>query len=175
VPKHRISPRASADLIEIWSYIADDSVANADAFLDRLYQSIQALARQPGLGRHREELAPGLHSNPFGRYIIFYRAVTDAIEIVRVLHGARDIESISKAKETNPRVSIYLVLPKPLLNLIQLAIDNTVPYAIRVFDSQTPLSFTQGTPSEGPVPASVRFTFLPLRTQRLSVRLSFLF
>ena len=28
----RISPRASADLIEIWSYIADDSVANADAF-----------------------------------------------------------------------------------------------------------------------------------------------
>jgi toxin ParE1/3/4 len=94
VPKHRISPRASADLIEIWSYIADDSVANADAFIDRLYQSIQALARQPGLGRHREELAPGLHSIPFGRYIIFYRAVTGAIEIVRVLHGARDIESI---------------------------------------------------------------------------------
>ncbi len=90
----RISPRASSDLIEIWSYIADDSVANADAFIDKLYQAIQALARQPGSGRHREELAPGIQSFPFGRYIIFYRAVAGAIEIVRVLHSARDIESI---------------------------------------------------------------------------------
>ncbi len=90
----RISPRASSDLIEIWSYIADDSVANADAFIDKLYQAIQALARQPGSGRHREELAPGIQSFPFGRYIIFYRVVAGAVEIVRVLHGARDIENI---------------------------------------------------------------------------------
>ncbi len=90
----RISPRASSDLIEIWSYIADDSVANADAFIDKLYQAIQVLARQPGSGRHREELAPGIQSFPFGRYIIFYRVVAGAVEIVRVLHGARDIENI---------------------------------------------------------------------------------
>ena len=90
----RISPRASSDLIEIWIYIADDSVANADAFIDKLYQAIQALGRQPGSGRHREEVAPGIQSFPFGRYIIFYRAVTSGIEIVRVLHGARDIENI---------------------------------------------------------------------------------
>jgi plasmid stabilization system protein ParE len=36
VSQLRVSPRASADLIEIWSYIADDSVANADAFIDNL-------------------------------------------------------------------------------------------------------------------------------------------
>ena len=90
----RISPRASSDLIEIWTYIADDSVANADAFIDKLYQAIQALGRQPGSGRHREELGPGIQSFPFGRYIIFYRAVTSGIEIVRVLHSARDIENI---------------------------------------------------------------------------------
>ncbi len=90
----RISPRASSDLIEIWSYIADDSVANADAFIDKLYQAIQVLARQPGSGRHREELAPGIQSFPFGRYIIFYRVVAGAVEIARVLHGARDIENI---------------------------------------------------------------------------------
>ncbi len=90
----RISPRARADLIEIWSYIADDSEANADAFVDKLYETIQVLGRQPGSGRYREELASGIQSFPFGRYIIFYRAVTSAIEIVRVLHGARDIENI---------------------------------------------------------------------------------
>jgi len=90
----RISPRAHADLIEIWSYIAEDSVANADIFIDKLGETLQSLARQPGSGRHREELAPGIQSFPFGRYVIFYRVVTSAIEIVRVLHGARDIESI---------------------------------------------------------------------------------
>ena len=92
--KLRISPRARSDLIEIWSYIADDSVANADAFVDELYETIQLLASKPGLGRHREELAPGIQSFPFSRYIIFYRVVAHAIEIIRVLHGAQDIENI---------------------------------------------------------------------------------
>ncbi|MGH9742914.1 MAG: type II toxin-antitoxin system RelE/ParE family toxin, partial [Candidatus Acidiferrum sp.] len=36
--KIRITPLAKADLIEIWSYIADDSVPNADAFIDELYR-----------------------------------------------------------------------------------------------------------------------------------------
>ncbi len=97
----RISPRAGADLIEIWSYIADDSVANADAFVDRLYETLQVLGRQPGSGRRREELAPGMQSFPYGRYVIFYRALMDAIEIVRILHGARDIESIFEGHATD--------------------------------------------------------------------------
>lgn len=49
---------------------------------------------QTGMGRRRDELAPGVQSFPFGRYIVFYRVVSDAIEVVRVLHGARDIETI---------------------------------------------------------------------------------
>jgi toxin ParE1/3/4 len=94
VSKLRISPRARSDLIEIWSYIADDSVPNADAFIDKLHETAQLLAGKPGLGRRREELAPGMQSFPFGRHLIFYRVVAGEIEIVRVLHGARDIESI---------------------------------------------------------------------------------
>jgi toxin ParE1/3/4 len=94
VSQIRISPRASADLTEIWSYIADDSVANADAFIDKLDETIQMLANQSGAGRRREELAPGILSFPFGRYVIFYHGNQDAIEIVRVLHGARDIQTI---------------------------------------------------------------------------------
>lgn len=97
----RVSPRATADLLEIWSYIADDSVANADAFVDKLYETMQTLGHQPGLGRRREELAPGIQSFPYGRYILFYRVVAGAIEIVRVLHSARDIENIF---ETTRRV-----------------------------------------------------------------------
>lgn len=89
-----ISPRARADLIEIWNYIADDSATNADAFIDKLHEAIESLGRQPGSGRQREELAPGIQSFPYRRYIIFYRMVMSSIEIVRVLHGARDIENL---------------------------------------------------------------------------------
>jgi toxin ParE1/3/4 len=94
VSQVRISPRASSDLTEISSYISDDSVTNADAFIDKRFETIQLLANQPGSGRRREELAHGILSFPFGRYIIFYRVSQDAIEIVRVLHGARDIHTI---------------------------------------------------------------------------------
>jgi toxin ParE1/3/4 len=44
----------------------------------------------PKIGRTRDELSSGLRSFPAARYIIFYRENRDGIEIVRVLHGARD-------------------------------------------------------------------------------------
>jgi toxin ParE1/3/4 len=94
VAELRISPRAREDLIEIWSYIADDSVTNADVFIDRLHETMESLGRNPGAGRQRQELALGIQSFPFGRYLIFYRTLTNSVEIVRVLHGARDIENI---------------------------------------------------------------------------------
>ena len=46
------------------------------------------------MGRCRDELAPGVRSLPFGRYVIFYLPLHDEIDVVRVLHSARDIESI---------------------------------------------------------------------------------
>jgi toxin ParE1/3/4 len=45
----------------------------------------------PVIGRTREELSHGLRSFPFGRYVIFYRLNEYGVEIVRVLHGARNI------------------------------------------------------------------------------------
>jgi toxin ParE1/3/4 len=84
-------PRAKSDLVELWDYIADDSEARADAFLDRIDQKFRALAERPGMGCAREELAAGLRSFPVGRYVIFYRPAANGVEIVRVLHSARDI------------------------------------------------------------------------------------
>ena len=49
------------------------------------------LAREPGLGRVRDDLMPELQSFPFERYVIFYRRVHKGIEVVRVLHSARDV------------------------------------------------------------------------------------
>ena len=61
-----LQPRAKADLAEIWEFIADDSDAHADAFIDLIDQKFQVLAHQPGIGRRRDELADGLRSFPVG-------------------------------------------------------------------------------------------------------------
>ncbi len=49
-------PRAADDLIELWDYVADDSVTRTDAFIDDVDAKFQLLAEQPPLGRNREEL-----------------------------------------------------------------------------------------------------------------------
>lgn len=86
-------PSALSDLVEIWGYIAEDSEARADAFVDTIDRKFRALAENPGMGRTRDELAEDIRSFPVGRYIIFYRSLMDGIEVVRILHGARDLKS----------------------------------------------------------------------------------
>ena len=53
--------------------------------------------RKPGIGRARPELRPDLRSFAVGRYVIFYRATREGIEVVRVIHGMRDIDRIFEA------------------------------------------------------------------------------
>ena len=89
-----VRPRALADLAEVWAYIADDSPDQADAFVDLVDSKFQALSRRPGVGRRRPELAPDVRSFAVGRYVVFYLPLSRGIEVVRVLHGSRDIESI---------------------------------------------------------------------------------
>ena len=89
-----LTPRANADLEEIWMFIAADNPAQADDFIDLIDEKFQNLSRQPGLGRRREELVAGLRSFPVGRYVIFYLQVQDCLQIVRVLHGAREVDAV---------------------------------------------------------------------------------
>ncbi|MBT9459016.1 MAG: type II toxin-antitoxin system RelE/ParE family toxin [Burkholderiaceae bacterium] len=84
-------PLALADLAEIWSFIADDSEANADRFLAKLETKLQLLATQPTMGRERPELMAHMRSFPYARYVVFFIAQADGIEIVRVMHSGRDI------------------------------------------------------------------------------------
>ena len=89
-----VRPRALADLAEIWAYIAEGSPDQADAFIDLVDSKFQALSRRPGIGRLRPELAPDIRSLVVGRYLVFYLPLSRGIEVVRVLHGSRDVESI---------------------------------------------------------------------------------
>ncbi len=89
-----ISPTANHDLLDIWDYIADDSPVNADRFLEHLINSAQNLLGWGETGISRPELGEGLRSLPVGRYVLYYRIQGQDIELVRVLHSARDTRLI---------------------------------------------------------------------------------
>ncbi len=82
-----------ADLEEIYDYIAADNPRKAGEFIDLIQKKCRFLAAHPQSGRQRPELRSDLHSFPVKRYVIFYRIRGDAVEVVNVIHSARDIES----------------------------------------------------------------------------------
>lgn len=85
-------PLAADDISEIWDHIADDSFRAADRWIDQLDQQFQLLAAQPLMGRARNELLPRLRGFSFGRYVIFYEPIVGGIDVVRLLHSARDVD-----------------------------------------------------------------------------------
>jgi toxin ParE1/3/4 len=88
--------RARQNLLAIWRYIADDSgEARADKYLRRLNDVITYIAQQPLMGRERPEIQEeGIGSFPAESHVIFYIALEDGIELVRVIHGSQDIERV---------------------------------------------------------------------------------
>jgi toxin ParE1/3/4 len=89
-----ITPSANTDLLEIWEFIAADNPDQADTFIGLIDATFQNLSRQADLGRMHDELAPGLDSFPIGRYPIVYLLDSGCLRIVRVLHGARDLDAL---------------------------------------------------------------------------------
>lgn len=87
--------------------IADDfeaarGLALADRFLDAAAETFSDLAAMPQLGRAYPGRGRGTgheglrrwRINRFDVYAVFYRPTPDTVEILRVLHGKRDIEGI---------------------------------------------------------------------------------
>jgi toxin ParE1/3/4 len=89
-----VTPEARQDLIGIWDYVAEESTKRADEALARLYDSFIELAQSPGIGHYREDLADRRHRfwtvHP---YIIAYRWQTTPLQIIVVVHGARDLKA----------------------------------------------------------------------------------
>jgi antitoxin ParD1/3/4/toxin ParE1/3/4 len=90
-----LTPRAEQDLSEIWEYIAEDSVKAANRVLAVVERTIRRLAKNPGIGHLREELADRRHRFfPIYSYLIVYRFEAKPLEVIRVLHAARDVQRI---------------------------------------------------------------------------------
>jgi toxin ParE1/3/4 len=59
-----------------------------------LGQTFDELLINPGIGRERIDIAPLVRSFPVSNYLIFYRLLNEGIEILRVIHGARNIPNL---------------------------------------------------------------------------------
>jgi toxin ParE1/3/4 len=79
------------DLIEIWDYISTDNPNAADKLVLAIDEKCNPLARQPEIGRIRPDLGSDIRSFAHRRYLILYRIVADGVEIIRVVHGARNL------------------------------------------------------------------------------------
>lgn len=89
-------PDASRDLDEIWWYVARQSGSTmiADRLIGHIEESILKIGREPGIGRVRPELASGLRSVSVGSYLIFYRRRRRKSEVVRIVHGSRNLPKL---------------------------------------------------------------------------------
>jgi toxin ParE1/3/4 len=96
---------AEADLAEQAGFIAGDSIDAALRFLEAAEAAFARLASFPEIGRRRKFHHPdlaGVRSWPvpgFEKHLIFYRPAERGVEILRVLHSARDLDRILGAEE----------------------------------------------------------------------------
>lgn len=78
-------------MLDIWKYIAAENEPAATRVVARINGVFEMLGLQPEAGRRRPELGEGLRSFPAGSYVVFYQIGRSGVDIVRVLHGHRDI------------------------------------------------------------------------------------
>jgi antitoxin ParD1/3/4 len=93
--KYILAPEALEDLQSIQDYISLDSVTAADRQIDRLLETFEQLARWPGRGHRRADMGDRpVRFWPEGSYLIVYREESSPLQIVAILHGARDVPTV---------------------------------------------------------------------------------
>lgn len=100
-PGYHVLPAADADLDHQADYLAREaSIDTALRFYDAAKTTFEKIVENPGIGQRRDSLNPRLTGlriwrvEGFEKHLIFYRPGDDGVEIIRVLHGARDIDSV---------------------------------------------------------------------------------
>jgi len=101
--RYVLTPSAKKDINDIWDYIASDNIKAADRVLDALEAAMAKLAKNPNIGHWREELADKRHRFWLVySYLIVYRHETKPLQIIRVLHAARDVQNILRLSSGEP-------------------------------------------------------------------------
>lgn len=88
------SEEARNDLDRIWLYTFENwSAEQADRYVNLIFDEIEYLCQKPTSGIDYGEIRTGYRRSKVKSHFIFYRIMSDRIEIIRVLHEVMDIES----------------------------------------------------------------------------------
>jgi toxin ParE1/3/4 len=90
-------PAAISDVDEIWFYIAQDNPAAAQRMIEQIADATARLEDFPASGSPRPDVHPAARSIPVGPYTVYYRIEEKTVDIVRVVHAARDIGALTEA------------------------------------------------------------------------------
>ncbi|MEX2302892.1 MAG: type II toxin-antitoxin system RelE/ParE family toxin [Bryobacterales bacterium] len=90
--RFRLSPEAADDINEIWRFIAEHNIDAAERVRAELLNACRLLTGNPGLGHRRLDLTQrAVRFWPVFSYVIIYRENSKPLEVVRVVHAARDV------------------------------------------------------------------------------------
>ena len=97
---YQFTPQASEDLLHIWSFIARDNPEAADRVEAAVYRACDLLADSPLAGRMRKDVTSlplrFWLVHPYSNYLIVYDPEKQPLQIIRILHGARDLAGVLK-------------------------------------------------------------------------------
>jgi toxin ParE1/3/4 len=94
MPSVRRSRLAEADLVAIGIHIGRDNPRAAKRWLDAIEAKFALLASQPLMGEAVDHIRAGLRRLSHGQYVIFFEARDNGIAVIRIVHGARQIENM---------------------------------------------------------------------------------
>ena len=92
--KVEFSPIARKDLEDIIVYVAEHNVSATHKIVRELIKKFELLAANPKMGTAKDNFTINLRAFPYKNYVIFYFPNENGVEIYRILHGARDIDSL---------------------------------------------------------------------------------
>lgn len=89
-----ISPSATKDLNQIADYFLTRNLEAGEKLFKEFNRKCQNLANFPNMGRSYAYIKPSLRGLPLDGYIIIYQVIDDGVEILRVVSGRQDLESL---------------------------------------------------------------------------------
>ncbi|MBE9017342.1 type II toxin-antitoxin system RelE/ParE family toxin [Chroococcidiopsis sp. CCALA 051] len=92
---------ASRDLMEISDYFYSRNIEAGERFFQKFTRKCEQLVAFPNLGRSYASIQPGLRGVSLENYVIFYKVTENGIEIMRVVSGRRDLQSLFEVSEDN--------------------------------------------------------------------------
>jgi plasmid stabilization system protein ParE len=101
--KYVLTPIAKADIIDLWTYIAQDSEESANRVEQAIYEACDLLAESPMMGHTRKEFTSRdllfWTLTRYRNYVLVYSPHTSPLQIVAVVHGRRNLPGVLSQRQ----------------------------------------------------------------------------